>query len=120
MLKANELTICDKEKGLDSWRLLLNQTAFARSQQEDKVDSLYGEKNAGHTSIVSLCASHAAKNGGGHTRRDQKSQGVSYAKAGTLYEKKYIEKQMRTKKMSENFVNYMIKHFDEYYLLLYE
>ena len=90
MLKGNELTICDKEKGLDSWRLLLNQTAFARSQQEDKVDSLYGEKNAGHTSIVSLCASHAAKNGGGHTR-DQKSQGVSYAKAGTLYEKSILK-----------------------------
>lgn len=101
-----KLIISDKEKGMESWRFYTNQAAAASQEFSNS------NKKSKPPLIVSLCASHAAKNGGANTR-DRKSQGVSLAKAGNIGEKEYILSCMKRSACGK-FVKYMTDHFAEY------
>lgn len=93
-----------QEKGLDAWRAKQNESAAA---SQDKY--CMGQSSA--TGIVSLCANHAAKNGGGHSR-DMKTQACTYAKSSNEGEKAFIENVM-ARSYSMNFCKYLRSHFDE-------
>ena len=93
-----------QEKGLEAWRAKQNESASA-SQDKNSM----GQSSA--TGIVSLCANHAAKNGGGHSR-DMKTQACTYAKSSNEGEKTFIENVM-VRTYNTTFCSYLKSHFDE-------